>query len=88
MGLIKAQWLQAPSETCGPLVKLHLLPDEQHFLQSNTKCRTANPQFDEHFIFQVQCVEQAGSGKEQASCKRTPAFHTSQGPAAPRIPEP
>eukprot|EP00070_Physeter_catodon_P030453 XP_028337347.1 synaptotagmin-15 [Physeter catodon] len=53
VGLIKAQRLQAPSETCSPLVKLHLLPDERRFLQSKTKCRTTSPQFDEHFIFQV-----------------------------------
>ncbi|KAI5154800.1 Synaptotagmin-15 [Manis pentadactyla] len=51
--LIKAQRLQAPSETCSPLVKLHLLPDERRFLQSRIKRKTANPQFDEHFIFQV-----------------------------------
>ncbi|XP_073649479.1 synaptotagmin-15 isoform X3 [Tursiops truncatus] len=53
VGLIKAQRLQAPSEPCSPLVKLHLLPDERRFLQSKTKCRTTSPQFDEHFIFQV-----------------------------------
>nr|XP_045734225.1 synaptotagmin-15-like isoform X2 [Mirounga angustirostris] len=53
VGLIKAQRLQVPSETCSPLVKLHLLPDERCFLQSKTKCKTSNPQFDEHFIFQV-----------------------------------
>ncbi|KAK2507997.1 hypothetical protein MC885_009932 [Smutsia gigantea] len=51
--LIKARRLQAPSETCSPLVKRHLLPDERHFLQSRIKCKTANPQFDEQFIFQV-----------------------------------
>nr|XP_012643500.1 synaptotagmin-15 isoform X2 [Microcebus murinus]XP_020136160.1 synaptotagmin-15 isoform X2 [Microcebus murinus] len=53
VGLIKARQLQAPSETCSPLVKLHLLPDERRFLQSKTKRKTSNPQFDEHFIFQV-----------------------------------
>ncbi|XP_014644524.1 PREDICTED: synaptotagmin-15 [Ceratotherium simum simum] len=53
VGLIKAQGLRATSETCSPLVKLHLLPDERRFLQSKTKRKTANPQFDEHFIFQV-----------------------------------
>ncbi|KAM4851705.1 synaptotagmin-15 isoform 2-T2 [Thomomys bottae] len=53
VGLIKAQHLQAPSGTCNPLVKLHLLPDERRFLQSKSKCKTSNPQFDEHFIFQV-----------------------------------
>eukprot|EP00074_Homo_sapiens_P107482 XP_024304043.1 synaptotagmin-15 isoform X6 [Homo sapiens] len=53
VGLIKAQHLQAPSETCSPLVKLYLLPDERRFLQSKTKRKTSNPQFDEHFIFQV-----------------------------------
>ena len=62
VGLIKAQRLQAPSETCSPLVKLHLLPDERCFLQSKTKCRTTSPQFDEHFIFQVWPPERAGSG--------------------------
>ncbi|XP_015311565.2 synaptotagmin-15B isoform X5 [Macaca fascicularis] len=53
VGLIKARHLQAPSETCSPLVKLYLLPDERRFLQSKTKRKTSNPQFDEHFIFQV-----------------------------------
>nr|XP_030718689.1 synaptotagmin-15-like isoform X4 [Globicephala melas]XP_030718690.1 synaptotagmin-15-like isoform X4 [Globicephala melas] len=53
VGLIKAQRLQAPSEPCSPLVKLHLLPDERRFLQSKTKRGTTSPQFDEHFIFQV-----------------------------------
>ncbi|KAB1270891.1 Synaptotagmin-15 [Camelus dromedarius] len=53
VGLIKAQRLQAPSESCSPLVKLHLLPDERRFLQSKTRRRTSSPQFDEHFIFQV-----------------------------------
>lgn len=62
VGLIRAQRLQAPSETCSPLVKLHLLPDERRFLQSKTKRRTASPQFDEHFIFQVWPVERAVSG--------------------------
>uniref|UniRef100_A0A8C9C2L7 C2 domain-containing protein n=1 Tax=Phocoena sinus TaxID=42100 RepID=A0A8C9C2L7_PHOSS len=52
VGLIQAQRLQAPSEPCSPLVKLHLLPDERRFLQSKTKCGTG-PQFDEHFVFQV-----------------------------------
>ncbi|KAF0872744.1 SYT15 protein, partial [Crocuta crocuta] len=53
VGLIKARRLQGPSETCSPLVKLHLLPDERRFLQSKAKCKTPNPQFDEHFVFQV-----------------------------------
>ncbi|XP_036591900.1 synaptotagmin-15-like [Trichosurus vulpecula] len=55
VGLIKARKLQtpSPSETCSPLVKLYLLPDERRFLQSKTKRKTANPQFDENFIFQV-----------------------------------
>lgn len=53
VGLIKAQQLQVPSETCSTLVKLHLLPDERRFLQSKTKHRICNPQFDENFIFQV-----------------------------------
>ncbi|XP_076787595.1 synaptotagmin-15 isoform X2 [Arvicanthis niloticus] len=53
VGLIKAQQLQVPSETCSTLVKLHLLPDERRFLQSKTKRKTCSPQFDENFIFQV-----------------------------------
>uniref|UniRef100_G1SLQ1 Synaptotagmin-15 n=1 Tax=Oryctolagus cuniculus TaxID=9986 RepID=G1SLQ1_RABIT len=53
VGLIKARQLRAPSETCRPLVKLHLLPDERRFVQSKTRCKSANPQFDEHFVFQV-----------------------------------
>ncbi|EHB05840.1 Synaptotagmin-15 [Heterocephalus glaber] len=53
VGLIKAQQLRTPSETCSPLVKLYLLPDERRFLQSRIKRKTSNPQFDEHFIFQV-----------------------------------
>ncbi|CAK7304601.1 SYT15 [Vulpes lagopus] len=53
VGLIKARRLRAPSEACSPLVKLYLLPDERRFLQSKTKRKTSNPQFDEHFVFQV-----------------------------------
>ncbi|XP_031812121.1 synaptotagmin-15 isoform X3 [Sarcophilus harrisii] len=55
VGLIKARKLQtpSPSETCSPLVKLYLLPDERRFLQSKVKRKTSNPQFDENFIFQV-----------------------------------
>ncbi|XP_021037954.1 synaptotagmin-15 [Mus caroli] len=53
VGLIKARQLQVPSETCSTLVKLHLLPDERRFLQSKTKHKICNPQFDENFIFQV-----------------------------------
>uniref|UniRef100_A0A452QUF2 C2 domain-containing protein n=1 Tax=Ursus americanus TaxID=9643 RepID=A0A452QUF2_URSAM len=53
VGLLKARRLQAPSETCSPLVKLYLLPDERRFLQSKPRRKTSNPQFDEHFIFQV-----------------------------------
>ncbi|KAL1781018.1 synaptotagmin-15 [Sigmodon hispidus] len=53
VGLIKAQQLQVPSETCRPLIKIYLLPDERRFLQSKTKCRTCNPHFDENFVFQV-----------------------------------
>ncbi|XP_007478698.1 synaptotagmin-15 [Monodelphis domestica] len=55
VGLIKARKLQTPSplETCSPLVKLYLLPDERRFLQSKMKRKTTNPQFDENFIFQV-----------------------------------
>lgn len=77
VGLIKAQGLRAPSETCSPLVKLHLLPDERRFLQSRAKRKTASPQFDEHFVFQVRPPpEQAGAGaswlrgKEQTVCRR------------------
>ncbi|XP_022273331.2 synaptotagmin-15 isoform X17 [Canis lupus familiaris] len=53
VGLIKARRLRAPSEACSPLVKLHLLPYERRFLQSKTKRKTSNPQFNEHFVFQV-----------------------------------
>ena len=53
VGLIKAQRLQVPSETCSTFVKVHLLPDKRRFLQSKTKRKTCNPQFDENFIFQV-----------------------------------
>lgn len=60
VGLIKARLLQAPSETCSLLVKLHLLPDERRFLQSKTKHKTSSPQFDEHFIFQVQPLGRQG----------------------------
>lgn len=53
VGLIKARQLQVPSEACSTLVKLYLLPGERRFLQSKTKRKTRNPQFDENFIFQV-----------------------------------
>lgn len=62
VGLIKARRLQGPSETCSPLVKLHLLPDERRFLQSKAKRKTPNPQFDEHFVFQVRPLGHTGPG--------------------------
>ncbi|XP_055986408.1 synaptotagmin-15 [Sorex fumeus] len=53
VGLMKAQRLQAPSESCGTLVKLHLLPDERRFLQSKATGEPSNPHFDQRFLFQV-----------------------------------
>lgn len=51
--LIKVRNLQFSSESCNPFVKMHLLPDERRYLQSKTKRKTLNPQFDENFVFQV-----------------------------------
>uniref|UniRef100_A0A8C0IV65 C2 domain-containing protein n=1 Tax=Chelonoidis abingdonii TaxID=106734 RepID=A0A8C0IV65_CHEAB len=53
VSLIKARKLQPPTDSCSPLVKIYLLPDERRYLQSKTKRKTLNPQFDENFIFQV-----------------------------------
>ncbi|XP_074856208.1 synaptotagmin-15-like [Carettochelys insculpta] len=53
VSLIKARKLQPPTDSCSPFVKIYLLPDERHYLQSKTKRKTLNPQFDENFIFQV-----------------------------------
>lgn len=76
VGLIKARRLQGPSESCSPLVKLHLLPDERRFLQSKTKRKTSSPQFDERFIFQVPPLQHIGSGLRGRS---------SQGPGDPSL---
>ncbi|KAJ8023079.1 Synaptotagmin-15 [Holothuria leucospilota] len=57
VSLIKARNL--PSRTlgvanqCDPLVKVFLLPEERRHLQSKVKRKTANPKFDESFVFQV-----------------------------------
>ncbi|XP_034633307.1 synaptotagmin-15-like isoform X2 [Trachemys scripta elegans] len=53
VSLIKARKLQPPTDSCSPFVKIYLLPDERRYLQSKTKRKTLNPQFDENFIFQV-----------------------------------
>ncbi|XP_075790933.1 synaptotagmin-15 isoform X2 [Pelodiscus sinensis] len=53
VSLIKARKLQPPTESCSTFVKIYLLPDERCYLQSKTKRKTLNPQFDESFIFQV-----------------------------------
>ncbi|XP_074780458.1 synaptotagmin-15-like isoform X2 [Athene noctua] len=53
VSLIKARKLQPPDDSCSPFVKIYLLPDERSYLQSKTKRKTLNPQFDENFIFQV-----------------------------------
>ncbi|XP_069466890.1 synaptotagmin-15-like [Ambystoma mexicanum] len=55
VSLIKARNLHSPSDTCSPLVKLYLLPDERRYLQSKIRRKTLNPQFDENFVFQVSC---------------------------------
>ncbi|XP_008939913.1 PREDICTED: synaptotagmin-15-like, partial [Merops nubicus] len=52
VSLIKVRKLQPPADSCSPFVKIYLLPDERSYLQSKTKCKTLNPQFDEHFVFQ------------------------------------
>ncbi|XP_028584286.2 synaptotagmin-15 isoform X2 [Podarcis muralis] len=53
VSLIKARKLQSPSSSCNPLVKIYLLPDERRYLQSKTKRKNLNPQFDENFVFQI-----------------------------------
>ncbi|KAM4636698.1 synaptotagmin-15-like [Discoglossus pictus] len=53
VSLIKVRNLHYSSESCCPFVKMHLLPDERRYLQSKTKRKTLNPQFDENFVFQV-----------------------------------
>ncbi|XP_067409033.1 synaptotagmin-15 [Emydura macquarii macquarii] len=53
VSLIKARKLQPPTDSCSPFVKIFLLPDERRYLQSKTKRKTLNPQFDENFVFQV-----------------------------------
>ncbi|NXS91964.1 SYT15 protein, partial [Jacana jacana] len=53
VSLIKVRKLQPPAEACSPFVKIYLLPDERSYLQSKTKRKTLNPQFDENFVFQV-----------------------------------
>ncbi|XP_053548035.1 synaptotagmin-15 isoform X2 [Bombina bombina] len=53
VSLIKVRNLRFSSESCNPFVKMHLLPDERRYLQSKTKRKTLNPQFDENFVFQV-----------------------------------
>ncbi|XP_039199320.1 synaptotagmin-15-like isoform X1 [Crotalus tigris] len=53
VSLIKARKLQPPSGSCNPLVKIYLLPDERRYLQSKTKRKNFNPQFEEDFVFQI-----------------------------------
>uniref|UniRef100_A0A8C7A0Z0 C2 domain-containing protein n=1 Tax=Nothoprocta perdicaria TaxID=30464 RepID=A0A8C7A0Z0_NOTPE len=53
VSLIKVRKLQPPADSCSPFVKIYLLPDERRYLQSKTKRKTLNPQFDESFVFQV-----------------------------------
>ncbi|XP_077310992.1 synaptotagmin-15-like isoform X2 [Lithobates pipiens] len=52
VSLIKVRNLHFNSDSCNPFVKMHLLPDERRSLQSKTKRKTLNPQFDENFVFQ------------------------------------
>ncbi|KAM8924576.1 synaptotagmin-15-like, partial [Pelodytes ibericus] len=53
VSLIKVRNLHFSSDSCNPFVKIHLLPDERRYLQSKSKRKTLNPQFDENFVFQV-----------------------------------
>ncbi|XP_015488077.1 synaptotagmin-15 isoform X1 [Parus major] len=53
VSLIKVRKLQPPADSCSSFVKIYLLPDERSYLQSKTKRKTLNPQFDENFVFQV-----------------------------------
>ncbi|XP_062989364.1 synaptotagmin-15-like [Elgaria multicarinata webbii] len=65
VSLIKARKLQPPSSSCNPLVKIYLLPDERRYLQSKTKRKNLNPQFDENFVFQIS---------SNSLCQRTLKF--------------
>ncbi|XP_041606820.1 synaptotagmin-15-like isoform X2 [Vulpes lagopus] len=89
VGLIKARRLRAPSEACSPLVKLYLLPDERRFLQSKTKRKTSNPQFDEHFVFQG-LEPKAWQGPRQQNSQVTLVFPhcEDQGPQTHVAPRP
>ncbi|CAH2320303.1 synaptotagmin-15 isoform x1 [Pelobates cultripes] len=53
VSLIKVRNLQLNFDSCNPFVKIHLLPDERHYLQSKAKRKTVNPHFHENFVFQV-----------------------------------
>ncbi|XP_069652222.1 synaptotagmin-15 isoform X2 [Haliaeetus albicilla] len=53
VSLIKVRKLQPPADSCSLFVKIYLLPDKRSYLQSKTKRKTLNPQFDENFVFQV-----------------------------------
>nr|XP_060623051.1 synaptotagmin-15-like [Anolis sagrei ordinatus] len=53
VSLIKARKLQSPASSCNPFVKIYLLPDERRYLQSKTKRKNLNPQFEENFVFQI-----------------------------------
>nr|CAI5843505.1 unnamed protein product [Callosobruchus analis] len=63
VSLLKAKNL--PSRTvgtvnsCDPLVRLHLMPDERRYLQSKQKKKTCNPYFDETLVFQVSAKDMA-----------------------------
>ncbi|KAL1123180.1 hypothetical protein AAG570_002267, partial [Ranatra chinensis] len=41
------------SNSCDPIVKLHLVPNQRRIQQSRQKKKTCNPFFDETFVFQV-----------------------------------
>ncbi|XP_013399810.1 synaptotagmin-15 isoform X2 [Lingula anatina] len=38
---------------CDPFVRIYLMPDERRYMQSKSKRKTCNPNFEESYVFQV-----------------------------------
>ncbi|KAF0307061.1 Synaptotagmin-15 [Amphibalanus amphitrite] len=55
--IIKAKKLPQRSrdepDSCDPVIRVHLLPDQRRYLQSHQKKNTCNPRFDEEFSFMI-----------------------------------
>lgn len=78
MKIMKAQELPAKdfSGTSDPFVKIYLLPDKKHKLETKVKRKNLNPHWNETFLFEGEAGATPAHSKSLFSTTPPPSTHT------------